>query len=80
MNIVNQLFSNELVKKAAFSSLRKIMKDNNLKGVLVKRKDDDDFEFEFLHEDMIVISNADFEEMKKGYLEYINKNQEDELQ
>jgi hypothetical protein len=78
MNIVNQLFSNELVKKAAFSSLRKIMKENNLKGVLVKRKDDDDFDFEFIHEEMTILPTKDFEEMKKIYLEYINKN-DDEL-
>jgi len=78
MNIVNQLFSNELVKKAAFSSLRKIMKENNLKGVLVKRKDDDDFDFEFIHEEMTILPTKDFEEMRKIYLEYINKN-DDEL-
>ena len=76
MSIVNQIFQNELIKKAAFSSLRKIMKEHKLKGILVKRKNDDDFDFEFLNEDQIIISLSEFSEMRRVYIEYISQPQQ----
>jgi hypothetical protein len=74
MDIVNQLFSNSVIKNAAFGSLKKTMKQHNLSGIFVTYDEPkDDFNFQFMNAEQVIIPKAEFDEMKRVYLEYLNK-------
>ena len=74
MDIVKQLFSNSVIKNAAFGTLKKTMKEHNLKGIYVTNgTGGEDFDFKFLNEEQVIIPLSEFEEMKRVYLEYLKK-------
>lgn len=71
--MLSQLFSNSAIKNAAFSTLRKTMEEHNLKGIYVTRDEKGDFDFKFLNQDQIIIPEAEFQELKRGYQEYLKQ-------
>jgi hypothetical protein len=73
MDILGNIFSNPLLKKAAFGKLKETMSEHNLKGIFVTMDAAGELDFKFVNNEQELIPAAEFQEMKRVYIEYLKK-------